>query len=224
MSLYTERNKVLMKSGNRCAFPGCLNKLTDGFQVAHIRSSKKDGPRHIPNWNDNNFDVEENLLCLCPNHHNVIDSQVEDYPIEYLERIKFEHEQKIEQLFKTSEEDDQFLKTVFDILEKYNVVSCVRNGDYTTPTSQEYIENLEYCGKDLENLIDNSWTSNISKELLNDWSQFYQIIESFEYYLIQYLDYRSNGNFFVNKNPNESRDQIQQYRKDLMNILRKYLS
>ena len=65
---------------------------------------------------------------------------------------------------------------------------------------------------------------NISKELLNDWSQFYQIIESFEYYLIPYLDYRSNGNFFVNKNPNESRDQIHQYRKDLMNILRKYLS
>jgi hypothetical protein len=39
----------------------------------------------------------DNLLILCPIHHDVVDSDVESYTVERLARMKAEHEQKFQQ-------------------------------------------------------------------------------------------------------------------------------
>ena len=224
MSFDTEKHKVLMKSGNQCAFPGCNNILSDACQIAHIRSKKSNGPRHEPNWNNGNFDVEENLICMCPTHHTLIDKNPNEFTTQILLNWKYEHENRIAQVMQEiSSEDDKFLKNVFAILRKYELIECIAHTDPTIPTPTNKIENLDYCYTELEQLITNLWASEVSRELLNNWQEILNLIHEYNIYLIPYLQYNENG-FFVNINPGESSKQILCYRNKIIDKLRKYLN
>ena len=85
-------------SGNRCAFPRCPLPLIDEQsgkvtgRVCHIKAKNPGGPRYDSTQTDaqrNNFD---NLILLCPIHHDVIDSDVEAYTVDRLSQMKRDHE------------------------------------------------------------------------------------------------------------------------------------
>lgn len=86
-------------SGNRCAFPGCDEQLTSPSwakvkgEIAHIRGLRHGAERHECNFAGvNDF---ENLLVLCPNHHEEIDGlEPGRWTKEELLRIKAGSEQR----------------------------------------------------------------------------------------------------------------------------------
>ena len=83
------RNALYAKSGNRCAYTGCNQVLIDdknNSNICHIISEKPNGPRHDPNYID--YDNEENLILLCRNHHNEVDTNVEKYSVDILHAMK----------------------------------------------------------------------------------------------------------------------------------------
>lgn len=93
------------KSGNRCAFPGCVQALVaeattlDGSQVvgemAHIVAhSSGDGPRSDPSYPREKIDLPENLLLLCPTHHTIVDKQANSYTVADLTEWKRVREAK----------------------------------------------------------------------------------------------------------------------------------
>jgi hypothetical protein len=61
-------------------------------EVAHIVGESKHGPRGdhpMPLEERNRY---ENLILLCEEHHHVIDSQENTYPVEHLRQMKYDHE------------------------------------------------------------------------------------------------------------------------------------
>ena len=226
MALDKEKHKVFLKSGNKCAFPGCFNVLTDAHQVAHIRSPKCNGPRHVSNWNNGNFDVEENLICLCPTHHDLIDKNVTQYPIGYLERIKHEHEINVANaIHSVKNKDNKFMDRVDNLIEKYDIVSCIADFDPTVPCREDYLNNMDLFNIEFTEILEKNYTSKVSKALFDDWYKFNEILHSYLLYLIPYIDYvpkDSDTGFYKNNNPLESREVIFEYRSELIQIINKY--
>lgn len=109
MSVSDQTRKVLWtRAHDRCAFPGCDQALTvnevdastgDGYVVvvgeqAHIRSSKRDGPRHDPEYANDKLDSYENLILLCSTHHTRIDANGgAGYDADTLIKMRTRHEQ-----------------------------------------------------------------------------------------------------------------------------------
>lgn len=93
--------KILFSlSGNQCAYPECTQRLViDATEesgtfvvgkICHIHSASDGGPRANPQLNPRERDAPENLILLCPTHHDIVDGQWETYPsgtlVEWKER------------------------------------------------------------------------------------------------------------------------------------------
>lgn len=86
--------RLLFGSATRCGFPDCLEPLVLRYreimsinaEVAHIRSDKPQGPRHVPGYQP--VHAFENLLLLCGKHHKLVDDNADAFPIELLEGWK----------------------------------------------------------------------------------------------------------------------------------------
>lgn len=92
--------KILFgKSGNKCAFPNCNHNLIDEnnnimCEMAHIEARSNNGPRANKTKTIKERNKAENLICLCYNHHKVIDKYKDKYTVDVLRKMKQEHEEK----------------------------------------------------------------------------------------------------------------------------------
>jgi hypothetical protein len=90
--------KLFALSGNRCAFPGCPQRLVDEHgnliaDVCHIEAAEEDGERYNPKQTDDERRGIANLLVLCPTHHRVTDN-VGEYPVARMRKLKADHERR----------------------------------------------------------------------------------------------------------------------------------
>src|SRR5689334_10015301 len=102
-SINIRQQKLLIAhSGNRCAFPECRSVLSvastraDGAailgEMAHIKGERPEAPRYDPLQSDQERNSHKNLLYLCPSCHTIIDKQEKTYPVEFLLKLKSDHE------------------------------------------------------------------------------------------------------------------------------------
>src|SRR5438067_1695875 len=87
-----EQRKLFARSGNRCAFSDCRRLLTaDGSppdrtvvlgEMAHIVAERLQGPRGNSPMPLSERNRAENLVLLCNNHHQLVDSQPQTYAVE----------------------------------------------------------------------------------------------------------------------------------------------
>lgn len=85
------------KAGNKCSFPGCTSSLitSDGRligEIATIKPISPNGPRYDNLATMDEYYSEENLIYLCPTHHRLIDLEPEIYSVDFLRKIKLNHE------------------------------------------------------------------------------------------------------------------------------------
>jgi hypothetical protein len=99
MNAPTERDvkKLFALSLNQCAFPNCIQSiftLSDEMigEICHIKAQSPNGPRYDPVQTEAERHSFENLILFCRNHHKIVDDQPEKYTIEWLAKIKKEHE------------------------------------------------------------------------------------------------------------------------------------
>jgi len=93
---------LLLRAGNRCAFPGCDDVLVDlgpdpenptiTGQIVHIVAETLDGPRGYDPLPQEKRDDHSNLMLLCPKHHKIIDDKPQYYTVERLHQFKEDHE------------------------------------------------------------------------------------------------------------------------------------
>lgn len=91
--------RLFAVSGNRCAFPGCESLLVEisgtvTGEIAHIRAASPNGPRYDPAQSNEDRHSFSNLMLLCGRHHTIIDTEVDEYTVSILEKMKREHETK----------------------------------------------------------------------------------------------------------------------------------
>jgi len=97
-----EMKILLLRSGGRCAFPGCSKLLVQDGQngddpsiigeMAHIVAEKREGPRGKHELSDEERNGHRNLILLCRDHHKIVDDQPLTYSIPVLREMKVVHE------------------------------------------------------------------------------------------------------------------------------------
>ncbi len=73
---------LYLRSGNRCAYPGCDQALMTADEVlvgriAHIEAALPGGPRFRASMTNEERRSFENLLLMCGTHHDVIDADLQ---------------------------------------------------------------------------------------------------------------------------------------------------
>jgi|SRR6266850_513515 len=114
---HTEQRILQLRSGNRCAFPGCNEllvkktafgtRVTITGEIAHIISEKPDGPRGKHSLPPGTHDKYSNLIFLCSPHHTEVDAQPEVYTVERLRQMKMEHEETIERAVSKAKQNEK---------------------------------------------------------------------------------------------------------------------
>lgn len=90
--------RLFALSGNRCAFPNCDTPLVEEEsgkvtgRICHITAQSVGGPRYDAGQSETERHAFENLILLCPIHHDVIDADVGIYSINRLRQMKTYHE------------------------------------------------------------------------------------------------------------------------------------
>lgn len=87
----------------RCAYPGCrilciaegtaLNRSAIFGKIAHIVAHSDSGPRADLDYPKELRDRYENLILLCGNHHDIVDTQHNSYTVDDLHAWKKIHEE-----------------------------------------------------------------------------------------------------------------------------------
>lgn len=104
--------ELYLKSGNRCAFPGCKKALFNAKgvfvgQICHIEAAEPGGERFNKHQTNEQRRHPSNLVLMCYDHHVETDDVLK-FPVDRMRRIKEEHEK----LF--SDVVGSMLKTVTD--------------------------------------------------------------------------------------------------------------
>ena len=92
--------RLFAVSGNQCAFEKCELPLVDKFsgkvtgRICHINARRENGPRFDSTQTEEENMNFDNLILMCPIHHDVIDSDVKSYTRDRLIELKESHEQK----------------------------------------------------------------------------------------------------------------------------------
>jgi len=85
-----------VKAGGMCSFKNCREELLiDNIKIghiAHIVAKSPRGPRGESAYEKDSIDHYDNLILLCPTHHQMVDSKAEDWPSETLQDMKIKHE------------------------------------------------------------------------------------------------------------------------------------
>jgi hypothetical protein len=96
---------VWAKAGGMCSYPDChKNLIVDApsangdphaklGQMAHIIAHSPEGPRGDQAFRGEDRSGPENLILLCLEHHILIDQQRNSHPVDWLFRMKEQHEQ-----------------------------------------------------------------------------------------------------------------------------------
>lgn len=87
---------VLVRSGNRCAFPGCTHPIVNErgqfiAQLCHIEAAAPGGPRFNPAMSDEERRSDSNLILLCHRHHVETDD-IALFSVSGLREMKRSHE------------------------------------------------------------------------------------------------------------------------------------
>lgn len=93
--------RLFTMAGNRCAYRGCDLPLVDQLtkkvtgRICHIKGNKLGSKRHDRLQSDAERQGFDNLILMCPTHHDIIDSDEQIFTEEVLRALKSEHEAKV---------------------------------------------------------------------------------------------------------------------------------
>ncbi|MER5335967.1 Shedu immune nuclease family protein [Micromonospora sp. NPDC002717] len=78
-----------------CPYPSRLPDGTPILQIVYIRSARPGGPRWDPTMTLSEEGAYENLLLLCPSHHELIDRLPDQYNSEWLTSMRQRHIERV---------------------------------------------------------------------------------------------------------------------------------
>jgi hypothetical protein len=185
--------KLWGKAAGRCSSPGCPNNCISYFEksgdkilgeMAHVIPQSSNGPRGTPGVAGP--DIYENLILLCPYHHEIVDKAPDDFPKDLLRHWKQEHELRIEQTLAGSQFTDA--KALFEFASKLLIENRAIHEKYgpecaaakANPLSEgAVLWSLRKCETILPNneKIVNAFTRNHDHLSVEQWKTFVEFRE-----------------------------------------------
>jgi hypothetical protein len=92
--------RLFAVSGNLCAFPKCKSSLVHEDsgkvtgRICHIKGNRPGAKRYDSTQSDEDRHGFDNLILLCPTHHDVVDDDEIAYTVDRLSQMKTTHEAK----------------------------------------------------------------------------------------------------------------------------------
>ncbi len=188
-----DRKRLWEKSGNRCAICRQLliktNNNKSDFNIGeeyHIVSSKPYGPRHENGWE--NYDVYENLILLCRNHHKTIDDVSNNllFPKESLISIKSKHEAWVKEELSTKNKRNQV-----NLISTGSELAAILSGCYGMERTNDPFSNKEdakYIGSIWQSMLEHM-------DLYSDLEPYQQI--QMEYQLQSLLKEMAQKGYYM---------------------------
>lgn len=130
------QKRLYAVSGNRCAFRQCPQALVDHAsgkvtaRICHIKGNRPGSKRYDPKQPETERQGFDNLVLMCPVHHDVIDADDLTFTVDVLRAIKAEHEQKYrDQAAPSTREEELFLANVIlDVTDGSIILSANQSG------------------------------------------------------------------------------------------------
>ena len=141
MTILDKTRKLLWaRSGNQCAL--CRHELireptgNDDDSIigdeCHIIAKNPNGPRGNPSIGKEYIDSYENLILLCKIHHKLVDDQPNTYTVDYLRKVKEEHERWVRSSLQANDLADEF-----ENLDIASVIEYIKNKNRRNATCRE---------------------------------------------------------------------------------------
>ncbi|MGG7195880.1 hypothetical protein ACQPUI_04005 [Clostridium butyricum] len=148
--------EIYLKSGNKCAFPGCNEVMIDENgtfigEVCHIEAAMPGGERFNKKQSNEDRRKFDNLMLMCHKHHKITDN-VDEYTVDKLRKMKAEHEKKftniegkIKESIKDYSEEDSILlpETLIGMNEYFKWEQTQEELDITIKCIGEFAEILK---------------------------------------------------------------------------------
>lgn len=154
------RKELWGKSGNKCAICHIdlfrdvnLNSFNIG-EECHIISERSNGPRHIGGLED--YDIFDNLILLCRNHHKEIDdpANISKYSIAELKIIKEKHEKWVKQRLSEQKEKEDTLPLIKNGNELVSILGAGIARTYIGNDEAQNCDEAEYFGEIWQEISD----------------------------------------------------------------------
>jgi hypothetical protein len=199
---------LFAKSGNKCAFPGCVCALLNDKnkfigEICHIESAESGGERFNLSQSDEERRNYDNLILMCHPHH-IETNDTELYSVEKLKEIKYNHELnfrknifKIDEtaLYKIVEEMNDF----WEKIDRLNTVEhTMKELAYHISAKSSCFEIIDECRENitiLRSIFDSLANSDIALE-----KDFHNILRRKSIDPSQFSDIPYYENPFINRN------------------------
>lgn len=128
--------RLFAVSGNQCAFEKCELPLVDKSsgkvtgRICHINARRENGPRFDSTQTEKKNMDFDNLILMCPIHHDVIDSDLKSYTKDRLIEIKKTQEEKFSSSTNEDIDDEKANKLIQNInIESIKIGSFFSNSN-----------------------------------------------------------------------------------------------
>lgn len=216
------KKELYAKSGNRCAFPGCPNNLYSSEvsvgEICHIEGLNPGAARYNPVLSEEEVNGIDNLILLCPLHHNMIDQNPEYYTVDLLKKMKREHEDNVQRQLDGRRNVIQKLCRIF---QKYHFQEILMEQSFDAPFPSCYIDCIEYGCMEIKGLLESEEVFFLSGEM---WEELYGFVENLEWMLANITcgSHYKEGGTAVPKMTEEVQEGILQILDYIREIYRKY--
>lgn len=147
---YTDKTlkRLFGLAHNRCSFPGCEEKLSDErsaikSNICHIAAAKEGGERFDKDMSDAERADYDNLILLCPTHHDVT-NDVNEYTVDALKAMKKAHEQDMEGRVSREQPFNKRSSLLTDVINKIVNVDIEDANDEPVKNSFSIEDKLSY--------------------------------------------------------------------------------
>lgn len=171
--------ELYAKSGNCCAFPGCNMPLfydANMSEVCHIEGLNPDSARFNPGLSNEEANSYDNLILLCPNHHNLVDQLEDLYTVEALRQMKYTHESRVSRSI-----DDTMMKEFYQklqiIFQECNFDMIILQQSFDAPFEDSFFEKVEIGYESIRDLLNDECALFLSGQERRELYGFTQLVE-----------------------------------------------
>lgn len=194
--LPTDIKILWSRAAGLCSMPECRKRLTPESQTmasgaviigdnCHIVAESMDGPRGNIPIAETDRNRYPNLILLCRDHHKIIDTDIDSWPVEKLYRIKSEHENWVSSSLQDAKAESPeilFYKHIVNEISKllmFNSWDGISDHAIRNLAYEKWIEGIYLANVEIQKAVWPKVLKELENSLINLVAREYQYAEHY---------------------------------------------